>query len=157
MCLATSNNLLLVLQDAPKCIFSMNSRSSGQPKNDAKTLFFHPPSPFHGNFRNCNSIGICTALQFQVSTSMVINSVKQRLLRNWPGSALRPLATSCAKDYKAHSLWQTSFAKSPNKSHKHFSYEETITCISLAQHRVMRRTSQASHQHNKQKTMYNLF
>ena len=24
--------------------FSTNSRSSGQPKNDAKTLFFHPPS-----------------------------------------------------------------------------------------------------------------
>ena len=30
------------------CVFS--SRSSGQPKNDAKTLFFHPPSPFPGNF-----------------------------------------------------------------------------------------------------------
>ena len=46
MCLATSNNLLLVLQDAPKHIFSTDSRSPGQPKNDAKTLFFHPPSPF---------------------------------------------------------------------------------------------------------------
>ena len=33
-------------------------------KNDAKTLFFHPPSPFHGNFCNCNSIGIGTASQF---------------------------------------------------------------------------------------------
>ena len=46
MCLATSNNLLLVLQDAPKHIFSMNLQSSGQPKNDAKTLFFtlHPLS-----------------------------------------------------------------------------------------------------------------
>ena len=30
--------------------FSTNSRSSDQPKNDAKTLFVHPPSPFHGNF-----------------------------------------------------------------------------------------------------------
>ena len=30
MCLATSNNLLLVLYDAPKRIFSMNSRSSGR-------------------------------------------------------------------------------------------------------------------------------
>ena len=47
-------------------------------------------------------------------TSTVIHSVKQRLLRNRPGSALRPLATSCAKDYKAHSLYQTSFAESPN-------------------------------------------
>ena len=43
----------------------MNSQSSGQPKNDAKTLYFHPPSPFHGNFCNCNSIGICTASQFE--------------------------------------------------------------------------------------------
>ena len=48
----------------PKTIFSTNSRSSDQPQNDAKTLFVHPPSPFHGNFFNCNSIGICTASQF---------------------------------------------------------------------------------------------
>ena len=27
------------------------------------TLFFHPPSPFHGNFCKCNSIGIYTASQ----------------------------------------------------------------------------------------------
>ena len=38
------------------------------------------------------------------STSTVIHSVKQRLLKNRPRSALQPLATSCAKDYKAHSL-----------------------------------------------------
>ena len=44
--------------------FSTNSRFSDQPQNDAKTLFVHPPSPFHGNFCNCNSIGICTASQF---------------------------------------------------------------------------------------------
>jgi len=36
----------------------------------------HPPSPFPGNICNCNSGGICTALQF----------VKQRLLRNRAGS-----------------------------------------------------------------------
>ena len=35
----------------------MNLWSSGQPKNDAKTNFFHPPSLFHGNFCNWNSIG----------------------------------------------------------------------------------------------------
>ena len=48
MCLATSNNLLLVLQDAPKGFFSTKPRSSGQPKNDAMTLFsptLHPLSP----------------------------------------------------------------------------------------------------------------
>ena len=43
---------------------STNSRSSGQTKNDTKTLFSHPPSPIHGNFCNCNSIGICTASRF---------------------------------------------------------------------------------------------
>ena len=30
------------------------------------------------------------------------------------GSVLQPLATSCVKDYKAHSLEQTSFAELPN-------------------------------------------
>ena len=68
MCLATSNNFMLVLYGAPKHILSTKSRSSGQPKNDAKTLFFHHPSPFTGNF------------------CIVMHSVKQRLLRNWPGS-----------------------------------------------------------------------
>ena len=34
MCLATSNNLLLMLYDAPNVIFSMKSQSSGQSKND---------------------------------------------------------------------------------------------------------------------------
>ena len=47
------------------------------------------------------------------STSIVIHSVKQRLLRNRPGSALRPFATSCAKDYKGQSLVQTSFTEPP--------------------------------------------
>ena len=45
---ARSQNLLLVLYDAPKRTFSTNSRSSGQPKNEAKTLFsptLHPLSP----------------------------------------------------------------------------------------------------------------
>ena len=44
MCLAISNSLLLVPQNA---FFSTNSRSSGQPKNDTKTPFFptlHPLS-----------------------------------------------------------------------------------------------------------------
>ena len=48
MCLAISNNLLHMRQDAPKRIFSTNSRSSVQPKKHAKTLFFfstlHPLS-----------------------------------------------------------------------------------------------------------------
>ena len=55
----------------PKCIFSTNSQSSGQPNNDTKTLFSHPPSPFHGNFCNCNSIGICTASRFYVQLPLL--------------------------------------------------------------------------------------
>ena len=40
-----------VLYDASKSFsFSTNSRSSGQEKNDAKTLFFHPPSRFPAIF-----------------------------------------------------------------------------------------------------------
>ena len=45
MCLAKSKNLLLVLQDAPKCIFSMKLRYSGQPKNNALFSTLHPLSP----------------------------------------------------------------------------------------------------------------
>ena len=33
-------------------------------KTTQRHFFFHPPSPFHSNFCNHNSIGICTALQF---------------------------------------------------------------------------------------------
>ena len=56
---------------SPNTFFLMNSRSSGQPKNYAKTLFFHPPAPFHGNFCNCNSIGICTASWFWVQLPLL--------------------------------------------------------------------------------------
>ena len=94
-----NNNLLLM--DAPKRILSMNSQSSGQPKNDAKT---QPPSPFHGNFLQLQQYWHLYCFTILGSTSTVIYSVKQRLLRNWPGNALRLLATSCAKEYKAHSL-----------------------------------------------------
>ena len=114
MCLAMSNNLLLVLQDAPKRIFILRTRDLLV--RQRHFFFLHPPSPFHGNFCNCNSIGISTASRFQAgSASTVIHSVKRRLLRNRPGSTLGPLATSCAKDYKAHSLQQTCFAESPNR------------------------------------------
>ena len=34
-----------------------------------------------------------------------------------PEVTLRPLATSCAKDYKGHSLVQTSFTETPNTLH----------------------------------------
>ena len=46
------------------------------------------------------------------STSIVIHSVKQRLLRNWPKSDAA--TTSCAKDYKGHSLVQISSTELSN-------------------------------------------
>ena len=129
MCLAISNNLFLVLQDAPKRFFSTNSRSSDQPNNNTKILFSHPPFPIHGNFCNCNSIWHLYCFAILGSTSTVTHSVKQRLLRNRPGSALRPLATSCAKDYKAHSLQQTSFAESPNRQNRFQGASISETCF----------------------------
>ena len=75
---------LLVLYDAPKRIFSTNSRSSGQPKSDAKTQDFHPPSPLHGNFLQPQQYWHLYGFAILGSTSTVIHSVKQRLLRNRP-------------------------------------------------------------------------
>ena len=63
MCLATSKNLLLVLKDAPKHIFFTNSWSFGQ--------------------QHCWHLYCFATLG---STSIVIHSVKQRLLRNRPRS-----------------------------------------------------------------------
>ena len=60
--------------------------------NNTKTLFSHPPSSFPSNFCNCISGGICIALQFKVQLLIVIHSMKQCLLRNWPRS---DTATSC--------------------------------------------------------------
>ena len=86
MCLATSNNLLLMLQDAPKHIFHKTAIFWSAKKQCKDTIFFHPPFPFPGNFCYCNSGGICTASQILGLTSIVIHSVKQHLLRNLPGS-----------------------------------------------------------------------
>ena len=72
-------------------------------------LFVHPPSPFPGNFCNCNSGGICTALQFEVQLSCS-NAYSEIGLE----VTLGPVMTSCMKDYKGHSLVQSSFTELPN-------------------------------------------
>ena len=92
MCLATSNNSLLVLQDDPKRIFLTNSRSSGQPKNDAKTLFFHPPSPFPVKKIQLQQWWHLYCFAILRSTSIVTHSLKQHVLRNRPES---DAATPC--------------------------------------------------------------
>ena len=48
------------------------------------------------------------------SPSIVILSVKQRLLKIGPEVTMRPLATSWAEDYKGPSLVQTSFSEPPS-------------------------------------------
>ena len=87
MCLAKSSNLLLVLKEAPKCNFNTNSWSSGQQKKrDAKTLFFHLPFPFHSIFLQMQQYWHLYCFAILGSTSTVIYSVKQCLLRNQPKS-----------------------------------------------------------------------
>ena len=78
----------------PKCIFSTNARSSGQPKNNAKTLFFHPPFPFPSNFCNCNIGGICTALQFYTQCKL---TPTQKSARKWRCDLSRLLAQKITK------------------------------------------------------------
>ena len=83
-------------------------------KNDAKTLFFHTPSPFACTFCNCNSGGICTASQFRVQLKLLYTARSNAYSETDPEMTLRPLVTSCAKDYKGYSLVQTSFTEPPN-------------------------------------------
>ena len=98
----------------PQNIFSTNLQSSGQPKNDAKTLFFHPPSPFPGNFCNCNSGGICTASQFEFQLPLLYTAWSNTYSEISPEVMLQPLLTSCTENYKGHSLMQTSFTELPS-------------------------------------------
>ena len=53
------------------------------------------------------------------STSAVIHSVNQRLLRNWPGSGSRDLSRLLARKITkgVHSHVQTSLAELPNSTH----------------------------------------
>ena len=74
-------------------------------KTMQRHFFFNPPSPFPGNFSNCNNGGICTASQTACSNAYT---------EIGPEVMLQPLVTSCAKDYKGHSLVQTSFTEPPN-------------------------------------------
>ena len=67
MCLTTSNDLLLVLQDAKE---KKIPQTCNLLKNDADT-FFHPPPPFPYNFCKRNSNGICTASQAYIQLPLL--------------------------------------------------------------------------------------
>ena len=120
MCLATSNNyLLLVLYDAQNVFFPrycdlLVSQKNKNKKTTQRHFFFHPPSPFACTFCNCSSGGICTASQFWVQLKLLYTARSNAYSETDSEVTLRPLVTSCAKDYKGHSLVQTSFTEPPN-------------------------------------------
>ena len=113
MCLATSKNLLLVLQDGKKRIFWTRDLLVS-PKNDVKTLFFPHSIAFPCNFCKRNNNGIFTASQFYVQLPLLYTAWSNAYSEIGPEVTLRPLATSCAKDYKYHSLVQTSITEPPH-------------------------------------------
>ena len=80
--------------------FSTNSRSSSQPKNDAKTLFAHPPSPLPGNVYNCNSAGIWllrySRFNFHCYTQREATPT-QKSARKWRSDLSRLLARKITK------------------------------------------------------------
>ena len=61
-------------------------------KNDAKTLFSPPSISFPRNFLQLQKLWHLYCFAILCSTSVVIHSMKQRLVRNRPGS---DAATSC--------------------------------------------------------------
>ena len=98
-----------------KHFFHTHSQSSGQPGNDAKTLFPHRPSPLISPVILANSTVVASVLlrnsrfNFHCYTQREPTPT-QKSARKWQQ---RPFATSHTKDYKGHSLMQTSFAALP--------------------------------------------
>ena len=71
----------------------------------------HPLSPVIFATATVVAFVLLRNSRFSFHCYSFIHSVKQRLLRNQPGS---DAATSCTKDYKGHSPVQTSFTEPPN-------------------------------------------
>ena len=84
-------------------------------------FFFHSPSPFPCNFYKHNNNGIFTASQFCVQFPLLYTVWSNASTEIRPEVTLRPLMTSCAKDYKGHSLMQTSFTETntPAPTHRY--------------------------------------
>ena len=124
MCLVTSNNLSLVLQDAQTSqFFPMNSWPYGQLNIDSTTHFsilHHLPPVIFAN----TTVVTFVLLAILGSTSIVIHSVIQRLLSNRPRSGscdiLRLLAW---KIMKGIHFMQTSCAELPSSGQ---------VCVALA-------------------------
>ena len=114
MCLATSSNLLLVLQDGKNNnnVFFTRTRDLLVSRKTMQRHFSpHSSSPFPCNFCKRNSNGIFNDSQswfsFHFYTQRELKPT-QKSARKWQ---LRPFATSCAKYYEGHSPLQTSFTR----------------------------------------------
>ena len=95
-------------------LFSADSQFSGQPKNNVNTFStLHHLSPV--------IFGTVTVVAFELprNSRLNIHCYIQREPTPTPKSAwkwqLRPFMTSCSKDYKGHSLVQTSITELPNR------------------------------------------
>ena len=86
MCLATINNLFLVLQDAPKRIFFPRTRDLLVSQKTTQKHFFSTLNPLFPVFLQQQQWWHLYCFAIIGSTSIVIHSAKQRLLRNRPGS-----------------------------------------------------------------------
>ena len=94
-------------------------------KKQHKDTFLPPTSPFPGNFCNCISGGICFASQFEVQLSLLYTAWSNAYSEIGPEVTLLPLMTSCVKDYKGHSLVQTSFTEPPNRMPQNAFFPQT--------------------------------
>ena len=110
MCLASSSNLLLVLQDAPKRIFprTRDLLVSQKPTQRQFLTTLHPLSPVIFATATVVVLVLLRDSRFYTACSNAYSEIG-------PEVTPRPLATSCAKDYKGHSLVKTSFTEPPNR------------------------------------------
>ena len=87
----------------PKTHFFLQTHNLLVSQKMTQTLFFftlHPLSTVI--FATATVLAFVLLRDSRFKFHCYTHSVKQRLLRDQPGSALQPLATSCMKDYKAH-------------------------------------------------------
>ena len=86
MRLPTINNLLHVLYDAPKCLFCPRTQDLLVSQKSTQRHFFPTLPPLSPVIFGTATVVAFVLLRILGSASIVIHSVKQRLLRNRPGS-----------------------------------------------------------------------
>ena len=92
----SGNKQLLIARDIgyPEMHFFHKIKIFWSAKKWCKDTFFHPPSPFPGNFCNCNSGGICTASKFYVQLSLLYTAWSNAYSEIGPEVTLWSLVTS---------------------------------------------------------------